>query len=266
MADLRDGTTVDDRRLDRLIQFDEASRGYPIRTLVAGKKPRSYSWRIIAPWGLIDQMAEGACAGFAETNELIARPMEKSFESLDQANRFARDLYHEAQHGDPWDGCYLGARCPLAPSTGDYDGTSILAVIKAAQQRGHFKAYRWSFSLHDLVLGVGYEGGPALIGIWWYDTNYTPDANGFIRPQGNKVGGHAILVRAVRIIWHKDKTWETHGWDAVDLDRSYFILRNSWGPWGIDNSGDCFVTLRDMGTWLADDGEAAFMVGRQLVA
>jgi hypothetical protein len=48
-----------DPRLDRLIQFDERSRAFPIRALLPDKaKPRSYSW----PCGVwLDQGQEGAC-------------------------------------------------------------------------------------------------------------------------------------------------------------------------------------------------------------
>ena len=42
---LRDGSIVQDPRLDRIEEFDNKSRKYPIRALHAGKKERSYTWR-----------------------------------------------------------------------------------------------------------------------------------------------------------------------------------------------------------------------------
>jgi hypothetical protein len=255
---LKDGSEVEDRQFDRIIQFDERSRGFPIRKIVWGKKPRSYDWRIHAPF-IIDQGREGACVGFAETNELQARPSEVSLGDKAASERFAIErIYYEAQKIDPWPGGAYPGASPV------YDGTSVLAGIKVAHSMGYFEEYRWSFGLRGLVLGIGYNG-PAVIGIWWYDTNYTPDVNGYISPKGNKVGGHALLIRAVKIVWREGFDWDTHGWDALDLDASFVTIRNSWGAWGYKKSGDCFVTLRNIDKWLDNDGEAAFMVNRRTV-
>jgi hypothetical protein len=256
--ELKDGTEVEDQRLDRLIQFDERSRNFPIRAQVVGKKPRSYIWRIQTPF-LINQGEEGACAGFALTNELQARPSEVSLGDEAASNRFAVErIYHEAQKVDPWPGGAYSGASPV------YHGTSVLAVIKIAHGMGYFGEYRWSFGLRGLVLGIGYNG-PAIIGIPWYDTNYTPDEKGYITPVGNKVGGHALLMRGVKLVWRKGFSWDVHGWDAIDLDASYVILRNSWGVWGYKGSGDCFVTLRIIGPWLDNDGEAAFILDRRIL-
>ncbi len=53
--ELKDGTEVEDRQFDRLIQFDERSRAFNIRALVWGKKPRSYDWRIQTPFSSIKE-------------------------------------------------------------------------------------------------------------------------------------------------------------------------------------------------------------------
>jgi hypothetical protein len=58
MFSLKDGTQVEDIRLDRLVEFDERSRSFPISALTATKKPRSYTWRN-TEW--YDQRSEGAC-------------------------------------------------------------------------------------------------------------------------------------------------------------------------------------------------------------
>ncbi len=258
-VELKDGTRVEDPSLDRLVHFDECSRNFSMQTLVNGKKPKSNDWRIQAKF-LIDQDREGACGGFALTNELQARPAEVVIGDEAATNKFAvEQIYYEAQKIDPWEGgAYPGA-------TPKMSGTSILAAIKVAQRIGYFKEYRWSFGLRDLVLGVGHRG-PAVLGISWFDTNYNPDDNGYIAPVGKKVGGHAILVRAVKIVWREGFLWDTDEWNAVDLDASYLTLRNSWGKWGHKDSGDCYVTLRNMLPWLADDGEAVFVVNRRTTA
>lgn len=254
MYTLRNGTTVEDPRLDRLVQFDERSREYPVVRSIETRVFRSNTWRIKQNY-LIDQGEEGACVGFSVTNELMARPAEVKFPNLEDANEFARSaIYYEAQRNDPFPGGeYPGA----SPRSG---GTSVLAGMQAAHELGYFKEYLWSFGLHDLCLGLAHKG-PAVLGLWWYDTNYTPDSNGFIGPRGNRVGGHAILARAIKLVKLNDGLRLT--WDNVDRDRSYITLRNSWGVWGHEGSGDCYVSLRDMGHWLDDDGEAVFAVARK---
>lgn len=55
---LKNGTVVEDARLDRLVQFDERSRAFPIRAAVGDKPFRSYTWRCTPR---LDQGPDGAC-------------------------------------------------------------------------------------------------------------------------------------------------------------------------------------------------------------
>jgi hypothetical protein len=227
---LKDGSTTTDPRLSRIEQFDERSRDYPIRSTVGTKERRSYTWRC-EEW--FDQGREGACVGFAMGHEASARPAE--FRGLDY-NYLVEDVYHEAQRIDPWDGgSYPGA-------SPQYAGTSVLAGVKVMQRKGFFDSYRWAFSTDDLCLGLGYNG-PAVLGMNWYNDMYYPDENGFVRPTGDLVGGHAILAR------------------AINVRTGAITLRNSWGKdWG--RNGDCYITIDDLGSILADRGEAVFMLKR----
>lgn len=217
-----DGTTTRDVRLDRLIQFDSQSRSYPIRTLVP-KTPRSYTWSCKA-W--LDQGREGACVGFAWSHELIARP------ALVQAitDHTALALYKAAQGLDEWEG-------------EDYSGTSIIAGAKAVQALGFMPEYRWSFSIEELILGVGYSG-PAVLGLNWYQGMFRPNDKGYITPSGQLSGGHAILC------------------NGVDLKRERLRLHNSWGAdWG--ERGECWISFSDMDRLLKERGEACFPVKRR---
>ena len=214
----------------RLVQFDERSRHYPIRTYVEGKKPRAYTWRCNQS---LDQGPDGACVGFAWTHELVARPAEVR----NLGYGFAKELYFEAQRKDPWDGgAYPGAD-PF------YEGTSILAGAKAAQAAGYITTYRWGFSLMDLALGVGYNG-PAVIGVNVYEGMLSPDPVGYyIKPTGQVLGGHAMLIVGVY------PKYET------------FRIKNSWGSdWGYQ--GDCFITFKDMRKLIYENGEACFALKR----
>ncbi len=248
---MKDGSRHDDS-LGRLVEFDERSRSYPIRNMVPTAVPsehlRSRTWRIIAGF-VLDQGREGACVGFSVTHTIMANPIERMFME-DEAHEFAiREIYWPAQQIDPWPGgAYPGAD-PF------YEGTSVLAGVKAAQQHGYFQEYRWAFGIEDLILGL-VSTGPAILGLNWYMNSYAPDADGYITPTGPWVGGHAIVARAVRLKWKR----ETGNLQDLDWDASSVVLRNSWGPsWG-PLWGDCLVSLSVMADWLRNDGEAVFAI------
>ena len=105
---------------------------------------------------------------------------------------------------------------------------------------------RWKISSFVNTTGVDtlttfvINNGPVVIGINWYNGFFTPDANGFIKivPNDPIAGGHAICVR------------------AVDLIRGFATLHNTWGKWGYKGTGDAFISLTDLATLLAQDGEA----------
>ena len=226
---LKDGTTTNDKRLDRLAQFDERSRAFPVRELVVDKPLRSYTWKLDT---YLDQGREGACVGFSWSHELAARPVGVS--GID--NSTARTVYFEAQKLDPWEG---GAYPNAVPF---YEGTSVLAGAKAIQALGKIKEYRWAFSLHDALLAIGYQG-PGILGCWWYEGMMNTDDKGFIKPTGRIVGGHAIVVR------------------GVNFKRREVRLSNSWGKsWGKD--GDALMTFEDFEKVLMDDGEFCVPVKR----
>jgi hypothetical protein len=230
---LREGTATDDPRLDRCVQFDERSRGFPIRAALAGRVRRSYTWRCTT-W--LDQGREGACVGAALTHELAARPSEVRGLTM----RHAVETYHEAQRLDPWiGGSYPGA-VPF------YEGTSVLAGVQALHARGWFETYRWAFGLEDVLLGLGHNG-PAVLGLNWYEGMMATDPAGFIAPTGRLLGGHAILAR------------------GTNVPGDFTTLRNSWGPdWGID--GDCRIRNSDLARLLHEQGEAVFLMGRRTEA
>ncbi len=221
---LKDGTTVQDPRLGRLKQFDERSRNFPIMALVEEKKPRSYSWSC----GLnLDQGYDSSCTGFSVTHEAVARPVVVK----NLTNEIATEIYHRARQLDEWPG-------------EDYDGSSVLAAIKAGKERNWYLEYRWAFGLQDLIYAVGLKG-PAVLGINWYEGMFNPDENGFIKPTGDIAGGHAILC------------------NKVSLKGKYFTLHNSWGVgWGV--SGEAKISFEDTEKLLYEYGEACIPVKRAL--
>jgi hypothetical protein len=209
-------------RFGRLVEFDERSRKFPIRTCVPDKPRRSYTWSCDI---VLDQGNEGACTGFSVCHEAAARPVKVKGIN----NNVAREVYHMAQQLDEWPG-------------DDYEGSSVLGAMKAGRQKGWYKEYRWAFGEQDLCLAVGYKG-PCVLGINWYDGMSTPDSKGIIAPTGAIAGGHAIMC------------------NGFNVKTGLYRLHNSWGNWwGIN--GECFIHQDHMARLLAEQGEACIPVIR----
>lgn len=230
---LKDGSTTEDKRLDRIKEFDEASRAYPVRRLLAPnqlQKPRSYTWTCDVN---LDQGREGACVGFSISGELAARP----YRVRGMTDEFALQLYYQTQRNDPWPGGDYPGAVPK------YSGTSVLSGIKTAQDMGYYTSYSWAFSEEELMLAISWKG-PAVLGVAWYDTMYEPNDKGYIGVSGSIAGGHAILCNGFSV-----------------TDQAY-RLHNSWGKsYGI--GGDCFITREEMKKLLAADGEVCIPEGRR---
>jgi len=214
-----------ERTLDRLPSFDERSRGFPIRTLISASQPRSYTWFCGTT---LDQGREGACVGYGWAHERAARPV---IRSVTEADAFS--LYNRAQELDEWAG-------------EDYDGTSVIAGAKAAEERGWLKEYRWAFGLQDLLMAISYHG-PVVLGVNWWEGMRDPDIKGFIHVTGDVIGGHCLLAR------------------GVNVPARTVLLHQSWGPdWGKTKwgPGTCLISWDDMAALLLDQGEACVPVVR----
>lgn len=235
MADitLRDGSTTSDPRLDRLVQFDERSRGYPIRSLLTEQLPlRSVAWRCDT-W--LDQDREGACVGFSWAHELAALPVAVPADMI-----LAQKIYRDAQKIDEFPG-------------EAYEGTSVLAGAKIVQSLGYMDEYRWAFGVDDALRAVSYSG-PVVIGVPWLASMMTPRPSGLLEidRRGQVAGGHAILVRGLAL--RSRLPGEERGIPVIRL-------RNSWGrEWGHD--GDCFIKVDDFDWLLQQDGDCCVPMQR----
>lgn len=220
---LRDGSTTVDKRLDRLIHFDERSKQFPAELILpTDVKTRTWGLRNIR----LNQGQDGACVGFGNTHRLAADPVRFSHASYD----YAMALYHEAQRYDDWPG-------------EDYEGTSVLAGVKVLNKRGLYKAYHWCFKIEDYMRALSNEG-PVVVGVNWMKDMFDPDERGLLHPTGGVAGGHCFILRGLTL----KPRGKLKGVGPV------FRITNSWGAdWG--QNGDAFITVEDWEQYLMPDGE-----------
>jgi len=231
MEVLRDGTIVNDRRLDRLVHFDPKSKDYPIRTLFKeGLAPKTQLWDCNK---VLDQGNAGKCVGMGCTHELIATPV--PILGLDE--KFATEqVYWPAQKIDPWPGgSYPGAK-PF------YEGTDVVSGLNILMKLGYGN-FRWSFTHMDTQLGISWDG-PGIAGTSWMTGMMDVDSDGYIHATGQDEGGHCYLYL------------------GIDIKMRAFIIHNSWGQsWG--RVGRAFISFDDYEKLRSNQGEMAFLVDRK---
>ena len=211
MTQLRGGFATTDPRLDRVPQYDPASRGFQVRQLLEERGPqRGKAHRPAHP--TLDQGRDGACVGFSIATAMNASPRRIKPE-LGYDDAFA--AYKDAQRIDPWPG-------------EDYSGTSVLAGLKVAQQRGWISGYRWcgagSGTAIDDVVDSLRTVGSVIFGIPWYRSMFDARRGGFLEvdPKSGLAGYHAIAGIAFRYA-------PIPGLDRVK--REHVVMQNSWGSW-----------------------------------
>ncbi len=233
LVNLKGGYTTADRRLDRVQQFDERSRSFPISEVVPAAL-RSISWPCRPR---LDQGREGACVSFAWSHELAAYPIQ--VRGINDAFAFAH--YPIIQRADEWPG-----------EEPDYSGTSVLAGAKVMQREGYISEYRWAFTIDEVLRAISHAG-PVVIGIPWKDTMFNPRPDGLLDCSGKVIGGHAILARGLRLRSR-----------LTGVTEPVIRLRNSWGADWSTAGGDCFVRVSDLANLLQDDGDCCVPLGRKL--
>ena len=226
------------RTFDRVVQFDERSRNYGIAEVLEAQKPRKRYWGHNT---VIDQGREGACVGFAWTNELICNPRPHPDVPQYVGDAFARKIYKRAQQLDPWPG-------------ENYEGTSVLAGAKAIMETGYLTQYRWAFNIEQVRDAVIAEG-PVILGINWYDSMYSTRPSGLVEVGGKVVGGHAIALTGYN---PRARLKGEGGYKEV------FRWKNSWGT-SYGKNGTGYVKIEDLERLLKEDGEACIPMGRSLV-
>lgn len=210
-------TVIESQRLGRHIEHDETSKQFPAArasTLVTTMHHRRS--------GPFDQGNLGSCTGNAMAGVLDTEPWHHTH----LGERTALKLYELATQLDGYPGTYPP----------DDTGSSGLAVCKAAKQLGYISAYHHAFGLQHALEAL--VVAPVIIGIDWYDSFDTPEADGelVISPNAQVRGGHELEV------------W------GIDVDHQMILGEQSWGDWG-PLHGKWLMSWATFGDLLGNSGD-----------
>lgn len=174
---------------------------------------------------VLDQGQLGSCTGNAAAQAMNTAPLHKPRTRL-LTEADAVSIYSAATLIDGSPGSY-------PPEDTGSDG---LSVAKVLQKRGLITSYSHAFSPEQARGAL--QLAPFLFGTGWHESMFTPDAQGFVHPDGNAVGGHEILC-------------------IGDTGKALVFL-NSWGKsWG--KSGKFYLTYEDFAALMADQGDVTVL-------
>jgi hypothetical protein len=121
-------------------------------------------------------------------------------------------------------------------------GSSGLGIAKALQLLGLATSYSHAFSMQAVASAL--QSGPVLVGIPWFKSMYTPEADGriVVDRTSSADGGHELYIS---------------GFDATNT--GIYWLTNSWGPtWGVQGRG--YLTEDDLNWLLGQRGDVTIPV------
>ena len=225
--------------LGRHIEHDSRSRDYAYRLPVTPVVHRTIIWPNDA--GPLDQGKTSSCTGNAMAgliNSTLFSPVRKAKSRGLLAEPAALHFYGLATHLDGF-----GPDQYYPPND---DGSSGLAVAKAAQQLGYIDRYQHCFTFGQLQAAL--QTQPVIVGTTWTNLMFQPDSNGFVSPgnlndPSNVAGGHEYLCQ------------------GIDYERQALVFLNSWGPgWGAGASaglspGQFRISFNDFQALLANQGD-----------
>lgn len=228
--------SVNGRTFDWHPNFDPQSRAYAVSRMAEPLLPRQP--RFWTPGPLLDQGPDGACVGFGWSAEFGASP----FRVVGITDTFAHAYYRKCKTRDQWPG-------------EDYEGTSVLAGAKLAKEIGFIGEYRWALSADDVVDSV-VTFGPVVEGTIWLGSMFNTHPSGLMEISGSGSNmGHCYLLRG----YHPKMRLPGEGW----LKRhEVFVVRQSWGPFGVRQSGDFYLPVEDWANRLFPGGEHCVPLAR----
>jgi hypothetical protein len=211
--------------LGRLLEHDERSRNFPARA-VAPQRIKPVLWRKYGT--TLDQGTLGSCTGNAAAHAMNCNPYRENARRVAGGRllleKDAVSIYTDATIIDPFPGTYPP----------EDTGSSGLAVAKVLRNRGYIDGYSHAFTPEQARGAL--QLGPCLFGIWWHESMFEPDQQGYVHPDGRKAGGHEILL-------------------IGDDGRNKITAQNSWGSrWGAPG-GRFHMTYDVFADLMLDDGD-----------
>lgn len=209
--------------LGRLAKADPRDSAFRLMVPQPRKLPTRRTWY---SRGVLDQGGTSQCVAYSGVKYLTTSPV------LNKPPFTPAELYVECQRNDEWPG-----------EEPDYEGTSVRALFKVLKRHGYIGEYRWTWKAEDVATHILLTG-PMVLGTLWTRDMFMPDRAGFITPTGRSAGGHAYLAIGADLSKR-----------CPDGSRGAITILNSWGAgWGAN--GRAHMSLKDLQTLLADDGEA----------
>lgn len=178
---------------------------------------------------VLDQGNIGSCVGNASAHALNTKGVRHIGDhSLKEDD--AISIYMAATSIDPWPGSYPP----------DDTGTDANSAAKAMRNAGYISAWQHAFGLDHVLAAL--QLAPVMLGITWYESMFSTDAQGYVHPDGKVAGGHEVLIRG-------------------DNAKGTVLVRNSWGRgWGVH--GDFKLRYADLNALLRDGGDATVLLPR----
>lgn len=165
---------------------DPRSKDYSARLLIRRDSWIDRTIRIFDPTPNPNQ-CHGECTAVAKCVQFNAVGNRVKGVRLDMED--AHELYHLETTIDPFKGEWPP----------DDTGSSGLASAKAAQKLGLGKDYWHIFNGADGIVQAIQQGHVVSVGTLWYESMFSPDEHGIIKPSGKVVGGHQFSARAYHV-------------------------------------------------------------------
>jgi hypothetical protein len=236
---LRGGHRTGNPLLGRVPEFDERSRAFGVRELLppVGLVSKTWQCRLLLDQGIrlsVPKWDPSACTGFSSTYDLAAYPQAlKQSNGAPFNNEFAFSLYQLAKTLDEWAG-------------ESYEGSSVLGAAKALQKLGFIGEYRWAFGIDDMLAALSHIG-PVVTGTDWQTSQFGVRPSGLVLVEGGPSeteGGHAYMARGVLTSATAIKRYMKG--ERIRVGIPLVRYRQSWGAWGLNNTGDFFMWADDV--------------------
>lgn len=191
-------TDPKDRKLDCRIIHDPRSANFRMGAAMPDGQVKSRRWDCEYR---LDQGPNGMCVGFAGGHQIGASPLPQPVNY-----KMSVKYYEGAQKHDQWPG-------------ENYEGSSVLGLMKYWKEQGIISEYRWCFTLGEITETLALVR-PINVGSTWPSGCNKPDSTGRLSFSGESSGGHSVLF------------------DEVDFELQRIWVLNSWNRrWGIDGRG-----------------------------